>query len=261
MVDDGSTDHTKAAITPYLEEDKRIHYYYITNRERGAARNFGISKAKGDYLVFIDSDDLMLPNHLEVLCQGIHHKKFPDFIATRYNSFDGKQHHETDICRMPNGAYDYRILLKGNPFSCNFCVRRNLQDLTLFQEDRKYAAFEDWMFLMQNLIPHKMVLLDQVTICMNDHDARSMRSDYKKLVKKRLLASQFLIKDLKLDKEEENTLWFHTYYFNAIHAYMGGDRLNCYAYLAKAAKLQMKIDLILMAIKATLGQNLIQRLR
>jgi glycosyltransferase involved in cell wall biosynthesis len=63
VVDDGSTDDTREAILPYLH---RIKYLY---QERGGvskARNYGIRVSHGEYIAFLDSDDLWLDKKLEV---------------------------------------------------------------------------------------------------------------------------------------------------------------------------------------------------
>ena len=56
IVDDGSTDTTKENVEPYLK-DKRINYVYQNNAGVCAARNMGAKFAKGQYLIFLDSDD------------------------------------------------------------------------------------------------------------------------------------------------------------------------------------------------------------
>ncbi len=63
IVDDGSTDNP----APRVEAigDLRIRYIRQDNRGASAARNKGISKARGSYIAFLDSDDLWLPRHLE----------------------------------------------------------------------------------------------------------------------------------------------------------------------------------------------------
>jgi glycosyltransferase involved in cell wall biosynthesis len=63
LVNDGSTDETEAIIQS--SSDKRIRYYKLENRGQCAASNFGLSKAKGDYVKFFDADDIMNPAHLE----------------------------------------------------------------------------------------------------------------------------------------------------------------------------------------------------
>jgi glycosyltransferase involved in cell wall biosynthesis len=50
VVDDGSTDNTKDIVNKI--NDSRLNYYYQDNKERGAARNNGIKKAKGEYVFF-----------------------------------------------------------------------------------------------------------------------------------------------------------------------------------------------------------------
>lgn len=65
LVDDGSTDATRTIITPFLT-DKRIQFYPLENNSgTGVARNFGVSKAVGKYIAFLDADDLWKPEKLE----------------------------------------------------------------------------------------------------------------------------------------------------------------------------------------------------
>jgi glycosyltransferase involved in cell wall biosynthesis len=62
VVDDGSTDDTPQILAEYGERIRVIHQ---DNRGVGAARNTGIAAANGDYLAFLDSDDIMKPQLLE----------------------------------------------------------------------------------------------------------------------------------------------------------------------------------------------------
>lgn len=63
VVDDGSTDNTYEIINQI--DDKRIRYIYQENARQAAARNRGIEAACGDYIAFLDSDDLFFPQKLE----------------------------------------------------------------------------------------------------------------------------------------------------------------------------------------------------
>ncbi|MDR1738862.1 MAG: glycosyltransferase [Candidatus Symbiothrix sp.] len=65
IVDDGSTDGSLDVVRQI--QDDRIIVYTKTNGGVSAARNFGIQKAKCEYLVFLDADDIMLPNCLKTL--------------------------------------------------------------------------------------------------------------------------------------------------------------------------------------------------
>ena len=64
VVDDGSTDGTEEEVRPYQD---RICYTRQENKGAGAARNVGIRKARGQYIAFMDSDDLSRPHHLKCL--------------------------------------------------------------------------------------------------------------------------------------------------------------------------------------------------
>ena len=61
--DDGSTDNSSSIIKRMALDDKRIKYFYKSNGGVSSARNYGLSKAVGDWVVFIDADDEMLPNN------------------------------------------------------------------------------------------------------------------------------------------------------------------------------------------------------
>lgn len=64
IIDDGSTDSSKEIINRFLEDDNRFVYYYQENCGQAIARNNGISKAKGEYILFVDSDDIIGENYL-----------------------------------------------------------------------------------------------------------------------------------------------------------------------------------------------------
>lgn len=64
IVDDGSTDGTTDFVKPFLSD--RVQYIYQENAGRSCARNTAINIAKGEYIAFLDSDDLYLPEKLEL---------------------------------------------------------------------------------------------------------------------------------------------------------------------------------------------------
>ena len=72
LVDDGSTDGVTGALCDALGQgDDRIRVIHQENGGLGADRNTGLEAARGEYLVFLDSDDYLAPHMLETLRQRI----------------------------------------------------------------------------------------------------------------------------------------------------------------------------------------------
>lgn len=69
VIDDESTDNTEDIISGFIGNNK-IRYFRISHSGVSSARNFGIEKAKGDYILFIDGDDWIDSNHLSTLVKG-----------------------------------------------------------------------------------------------------------------------------------------------------------------------------------------------
>lgn len=68
IIDDGSTDSTAGVIEKY-KNDTRVRYYYQDNLGVSAARNLGATKARGKYLIFLDSDDSFKPGLVQRLAE------------------------------------------------------------------------------------------------------------------------------------------------------------------------------------------------
>lgn len=62
LIDDGSTDKTGEICKEYAKKDERICYLYKENGGSGSARNVGIKKASGDYILCFDGDDFFIEN-------------------------------------------------------------------------------------------------------------------------------------------------------------------------------------------------------
>lgn len=65
LVNDGSSDNTEQVAMQYLENDNRFFYLKQENKGVSAARNYGLRKAKGEYVLFLDADDIVLEQYLE----------------------------------------------------------------------------------------------------------------------------------------------------------------------------------------------------
>lgn len=84
VVDDGSTDDTSDILSEF---EGQIHLIKQNNQGPEVARNTGASIATGDYLVFLDSDDLLMPWALEVYAKSINHFQQPKLIIGLIQNF------------------------------------------------------------------------------------------------------------------------------------------------------------------------------
>lgn len=257
VVDDGSRDNTSQVVSGF--RDPRLHYLPKENAERGAARNFGLARAKGGYVLFLDSDDWLHPNHLSTLHAAIRTApEPPDFIATKFDfERDGKRR-PSDLALLPAGPLGFESFIRGNALACNVCVRRENPALCLFEEDRRYAAVEDWIFLLENTQHGAVVqLVDAITLTMNDHDQRSMRSDNQGLIRRLDLAAGWMQQHLALSADQRHRLLGRVYYLCAIHAYADGHRRQALRYTRQAAPgLSVKTTMLLL-VRSLLGPQVV----
>lgn len=75
LVDDGSEDNSFSICNELAKNDNRIRVFHTINQGVSAARNYGIEKARGDFYMFIDSDDVVNEHIVEILLNDIESEK------------------------------------------------------------------------------------------------------------------------------------------------------------------------------------------
>ena len=109
-VDDGSTDSSPKILEEYAKKDTRIKILEQTNSGQGVARNYAINLAKGEYIMFVDSDDWLSLNACEVLLNKISLTS-SDFVIFGAYLFDDNKN-----CERIDSPYwsvdEYREILK-----------------------------------------------------------------------------------------------------------------------------------------------------
>lgn len=86
MVNDGSTDGSTKICEKFVDSDNRFHHIYKTNGGQSTARNTGIAYAKGEYLIFIDSDDFFTEKTcFQTIADNLFNK--PDILAYQYYKY------------------------------------------------------------------------------------------------------------------------------------------------------------------------------
>lgn len=262
IVDDGSTENIKQIIDDKFGNEGKVKYFRKQNEERGAARNFGLQRAKGDYAVFFDSDDLMKPHYLETLNKVIIENPDVKLLAAKYN-YDNKGKIEKNyfLQNLEEGWYGQDLFYKGNILACNYCIRIRDNDFKFFPPERELASMEDWLFLLANLAGNKIFIKNELCVTMRQHDERSMNNN-QKVIEARKKATDWILKKLALSPSEKKTLIAWSHYFCGIHQYLDHKRGAAVKEAITAIKENgMQKDFFLLLGKSLVGRKIIKSIR
>ena len=93
LIDDGSTDGSPAICCDFCAADSRFGYIRQENRGASAARNTGLDKARGEYICFVDADDILEPTYLSAFIGNIAGSDV--LVQGRFWHMDGKMYSKT----------------------------------------------------------------------------------------------------------------------------------------------------------------------
>ncbi len=101
VVDDGSRDNTREVLSDLIKKNA-VHYIYQQNQGESSARNRGISQSNGEYIAFLDSDDLFLPTKLEKQAGYLDSDENVAFVHSWYSKFNNQG---KDLGRRNTSSY------------------------------------------------------------------------------------------------------------------------------------------------------------
>lgn len=143
VVDDGSTDTTRAIAKDFVKRDKRIHTIHQANAGESAARNTGLSKAKHEWLLFLDADDLILPSHLERMAAALQADAALDAIICRSARVAGNGTMLIEQYMPPSGDL-FPVLARRAAFPIHACVVRRSLVESVGRFDTSFRTSPDW---------------------------------------------------------------------------------------------------------------------
>ncbi len=243
IVDDGSTDDTQEVVIPFLNE--KIQYFKIPNGERAKARNFGIRQAKGTFVSFLDSDDLLLPNYFEEAAQFILQNPESVFFSFAYQiiSPNGKVLYQQNQ-RKGNLA---KQLATGNHLSCiGVFVKREIIQKYLFNEQRELSGTEDYELWLRLASVYPLDFKNTVVASIVNHEERSVLNiNEDKLIKR--MEVLFACVENNTDcinfygAKGIQIIKAHTWLYVALHLAMAKKRKTALKYTLKAARESLSI--------------------
>lgn len=162
VVDDYSNDNTEEIVKKM--QDKRISYYKL-EKNSGAcfARNYGINKAKGEYIAFQDSDDEWKDNKLEKQVEVLEKNDY-DMVICKMEQVDEETKKVVGI--IPDNINESRTLtfnevLEKNCISTPVIVAKNncVKDIMF---DDEMPRFQDWDFALRFLKKYNIYYLNEI---------------------------------------------------------------------------------------------------
>jgi glycosyltransferase involved in cell wall biosynthesis len=160
VIDDGSTDQTMEVVRSWQTKEPRIQYFYQQNQGVSKARNYGLNKSNGDLIQFLDADDLLSKEKLEV--QVAYFKKFQEADLTYTENYyfqDGFSKTKFPDQEMLGREWMIRFSGEG-AFAMEQLIRNNLAVVSspMIRKDlakkagnfpESIAHTEDWQYWMQ----------------------------------------------------------------------------------------------------------------
>jgi len=227
IVDDGSTDNTHEVCKDFSDIDSRIKYFKNPGRGGAAARNYGISKSAGEYIAFLDDDDISLPHRFESQLYAAR-KTGNKFIVSGYQ-----------VRNRENGKLISRPKLKlkgeGAGFPSRWFIHRQLLEKT-GGFDENFPAMQD-IELSYRLSEFETFALHNSVVSIIYPTKNSVSTNTENTLKGRELLMQKLCHKMH---PKEAAWWYFTI---AMDYYRLNDRLNGLRYLKISSELNSCITM------------------
>lgn len=150
IVNDGSPDNTEEVVKHWVEKDGRFKYLFQENRGLSSARNYGLNNVTGDWIQFLDSDDILDNRKLELSLIEINSNKKEDklIVISNYSLFTISSLKPISMPEFNISSFNFEtVLYKWDdylaiPIHCGFF------EVSLFEKFRfpeNIKAKEDWI--------------------------------------------------------------------------------------------------------------------
>jgi glycosyltransferase involved in cell wall biosynthesis len=211
VVDDGSRDGTEGVASGYAVEDSRVRLVKQENRGLAAARNRGLEEARGEYVVFLDSDDRLLYEALEVGVRELEAHPGCAFVSgiCRKITADGSVVEGWEQFRVRSDPY--LELLRSCPIYVPAVMYRRWALEAVGGFDTSYKAAEDYDLYYRILERFPIHCHDDLVAEIRRHES-NMTRDRTLMLKYNMAALRSQRKRIKGDSRYEN-------------AYKAGERL------------------------------------
>lgn len=194
MIDDGSPDNSGKLCDEFAISDARFKVIHQKNQGLSGARNTGIALAKGQYLVFVDSDDKVKPKLLEKLFTNIEANNQPEVVVYGYTAFHKHEKKtfiptlcsteaiKTNVLEDVWKAYAWNKCFKRRFFKYEFPLSKKYEDLYIIPiilwEAKNISLVQDSLYLYNCLNENSITTAKSNTKIFERLQARLQVLDY-----------------------------------------------------------------------------------
>ena len=187
LVNDGSMDHSESICMDFVKVDTRFKYFTKVNGGASSARNFGLDNVTGDFITFIDADDWVDENHLEVLMNNIKENN-SDMAVSSIKKFDNVRNFEFRVySKQEKYLLNYnklnreeflvilpKLIHASNSYkiAVSKLFKKELVTDVRFDESIVYGEDLDFFFKLYNKV-NSISYVDEVTYIYRLHDESS----------------------------------------------------------------------------------------
>lgn len=165
LVDDGSPDSSGEICDEYARKDSRVRVFHKENEGAGATRKYGVAKSYGEWIMFVDSDDTIPINSIELL-YSLHNKA--DIVCGTINLSNRLIFKHRVKGLLSNHEYIEALLLgKTSIGPVAKLMKRNLFVLETWADDKDIKQNEDLLMLITIAVYAKSIYINPDIICYN----------------------------------------------------------------------------------------------
>ena len=198
IVNDGSIDNTEDVAKKWIEKDNRFKYLYQENGGLSSARNFGLNNISGDYIQFLDSDDILDHKKLELSLNELYLNKniTGNIVISNFRMFTvNYKNSSIPFCLLSSKLFNFRdVLLKWEtvfsiPIHCGIFHSSLFKDFR-FPEELK--AKEDWIMWVCFFQKEVNVLFIDKPLAYYRAHQKSMTNDAKYMLENHRIAISYI---------------------------------------------------------------------
>jgi len=233
IVDDGSTDNTREVVESYLAADPRFQYVSQKNQGLAAARNTGITRSRGIFLQFLDSDDLIEEKKLDLQVAYLMHHPEIDIVYGSSRSFRAEDVGDrpyatwgepmTDQPKLSGRGRDALLPLLRMTFVPHAPLLRKTVVDSVGTFNAEFNPNEDWHFWIRCYMNNQMFQYKNLegTVALYRRHPTSMSADRVRMLK----GLRKLRKEFRSILKDEEALQLNQQLAAAFEGYFGIDEV------------------------------------